>query len=105
MVDKLLEERGKRYGSFEDNARIMQGIKDIIRNDSDDLEPLQREALDMIAHKIGRILGGDANYIDSWRDISGFAQLVVKHLEKTDGASDLRVFNMQRVNGEWKEQI
>jgi len=34
-----------------------------------------REALEMIAHKIGRILNGDPNYADSWHDIAGYAKL------------------------------
>jgi hypothetical protein len=41
----------------------------------------QREALDMIVHKIGRIINGDPNYIDSWQDIIGYAQLVKDRLE------------------------
>jgi hypothetical protein len=41
----------------------------------------QREALDMIAHKIGRILNGDPNYADSWVDIAGYAKLVADRLE------------------------
>ena len=38
------------------------------------------EALDMIQHKIARILNGDPNYIDSWTDIIGYARLVEKRL-------------------------
>lgn len=36
----------------------------------------KREALEMIAHKIGRILNVDPNYHDSWHDIIGYAKLV-----------------------------
>jgi hypothetical protein len=42
----------------------------------------QIEALDMICHKIGRILNGDPNYADSWVDIAGYAKLVADRLEK-----------------------
>lgn len=38
------------------------------------------EALEMIAHKIGRILNGDPGYADSWVDIAGYAQLVADRL-------------------------
>jgi hypothetical protein len=41
----------------------------------------QAEALDMIFHKIGRILNGDPNYADSWIDIAGYAKLVADRLE------------------------
>jgi hypothetical protein len=44
------------------------------------LSASQKEALEMIAHKIGRILNGDPNYDDSWRDIAGYAELIVKQL-------------------------
>ena len=41
------------------------------------MKDYQREGLEMIAHKISRILNGDPNYDDSWVDIAGYAQLVV----------------------------
>lgn len=44
------------------------------------LQPFQVEALEMIAHKIGRILNGDPNYDDSWVDIAGYAKLVADRL-------------------------
>lgn len=44
------------------------------------LQPDQQEALDMICHKIGRILNGDPDYADSWHDIAGYAQLVADRL-------------------------
>jgi hypothetical protein len=36
----------------------------------------------MIAHKISRIVNGDANYMDSWIDIVGYAQLVIDKLQR-----------------------
>lgn len=68
---------------FATHARITQNIK-LAMNDSPnwkDLEPDQREALEMVAHKIGRILNGDPNYVDSWLDIEGYVALVRKRLE------------------------
>ena len=46
-----------------------------------DMPDDMREALEMIAHKIGRILNGDPNYADSWIDIAGYAKLVADRLE------------------------
>jgi hypothetical protein len=40
----------------------------------------QQEALDMIQHKIGRILNGDPDYVDNWDDIAGYSQLISKIL-------------------------
>jgi hypothetical protein len=38
----------------------------------------------MIAHKIGRIINGDPDYIDSWDDIAGYAKLVADRLRSDD---------------------
>jgi len=81
-VDAVLSERGARYGKFTDHARITQSLKTIIDQcDNGKLSWSQRESLDMIAHKIGRILNGDPNYADSWVDIAGYAKLVADELE------------------------
>jgi hypothetical protein len=42
----------------------------------------QRETLDMIAHKIGRILAGDPNVEDHWKDIAGYATLSADRVRK-----------------------
>jgi DNA repair ATPase RecN len=63
-------------------AEIMQELKDVMREVDGwrNLTPSQREALDMIQHKIGRILNGDQTYDDSWKDIAGYATLIVNEL-------------------------
>jgi hypothetical protein len=81
-VSKTLAERGKRYGVFKGHAEITQRIKDVIYGYGCNLSPSQREALDMIAHKIGRIVNGDPNYADSWHDIAGYAKLVEDELNQ-----------------------
>ena len=81
-IDEILKERGKRYGNFEDHARITQAIKHEIRQGESftSMEDDMVEAIDMIAHKIGRIVNGDPRYIDSWDDIAGYAKLVADRL-------------------------
>lgn len=81
-IDAVLQERGTNYGSFETQAMYCQGIKDILRLSPNwiTMEADQREALDMVANKLGRILNGDPNYADSWVDIAGYAQLIVNRL-------------------------
>lgn len=81
-TDRLITERGSRYGKFKDGAEIMQELKDVMREVDGwhNLTPSQREALDMIQHKIGRILNGDPTYDDSWKDIAGYATLIVNEL-------------------------
>lgn len=81
-VDSTIEERGKRYGDFRGHASITQHLKLRMRIHPgwESLSLSQREALEMIAHKIGRILNGDPNYADSWHDIAGYARLVEMEL-------------------------
>ena len=81
-IDNTLSERGSRYGRFEDGAEIMQHFKEYARNTPgwNKMKPIQRESLDMIFHKIGRILNGDPDYADSWHDVCGFSKLVDDYL-------------------------
>lgn len=81
-ADQLITERGTRYGKFKDGADIMQSLKDTMRDVDGwkNLTASQKEALDMIQHKIGRILNGDPTYDDSWKDIAGYATLIVNEL-------------------------
>ncbi len=83
-IDDTLAERGQRYGEFTGHALITQSLKDVMRQGDHwlDLEDDQMEALEMVAHKVGRILNGDPNYLDSWTDIIGYVRLVEKRLLK-----------------------
>jgi len=79
----ILEERGKRYGSFDTHALITQNLKRtmLLTPNWDILSSDKKESLEMIAHKIGRILNGDPEYKDSWVDIAGYATLVAEGLD------------------------
>lgn len=81
-IHEILEERGSRYGPFAGHARITQSLKQGMRYMTNwgSLTDSQQEALEMIVHKIGRILNGDPNYLDSWVDIAGYTQLVIDEL-------------------------
>lgn len=81
-TEALITERGSRYGKFKDGADIMQSLKDTMRDVDgwNNLTASQKEALDMIQHKIGRILNGDPTYDDSWKDIASYATLIVNEL-------------------------
>lgn len=74
--EPLLNERQKTHGSFKDNARISQTLKaTLYTNGADKLEDVHKEALDMIALKLSRILSGQAMVKDHWDDIAGYAKL------------------------------
>jgi hypothetical protein len=74
-TEALLNERGKTHGSFVRNAEVSQRLKDIFQYYGGDLHVVQKEALDMIALKISRILSGQGAYADHWDDIAGYATL------------------------------
>lgn len=84
QIDEILKARGHSNGDYVDMSRAIQRLKFIIRNEvalreerqQECLNSIQLEALDMIAHKIGRIIAGDPNHQDHWRDIAGYATLV-----------------------------
>lgn len=77
-INAILDERQKTHGSFEIHAEITQKLKRVAHTSG--LTDTQREALEMIYHKIGRILAGNPNYKDHWDDIAGYAQLISNEL-------------------------
>lgn len=85
-ISDTLNERGARYGRFSAQAEISQGLKDLMQvtPNWEKLQANQREALEMIQHKIARLLNGDPNYDDSWHDIAGYATLVKDYLNGAD---------------------
>ena len=82
-LNQILTERGGRYGLFAEHAAIAQRLKGTMVTQPKwlHLAADQREALEMIAHKVARILNGDPDYVDSWIDIAGYAQLVADRLQ------------------------
>jgi len=77
-IDATLAERGTRYGVFAGHAKITQDMKRamVASPKWGTLQDDQKEALEMVVHKIGRILNGDPDYQDSWTDIIGYTRLV-----------------------------
>ena len=84
-VNATLDERAKNYGLFKDGAALMQSLKRAMaahaakhdKTFADD----QWEALEMIVHKIGRIVNGNPDVTDHWVDIAGYATLIADRLE------------------------
>jgi hypothetical protein len=77
-VSAVLAERQKTHGSFEMNAQISQGLKGLFEYGQMPVKVVHREALDMIALKLSRILSGQADFKDHWDDIAGYAKLASK---------------------------
>lgn len=84
-VDAVLDSRAKDYGKFIEGAEIMQMLKRLVHGYIERRgTPLafdQREAIDMIIHKLGRVINGNPDKVDHWTDIAGYATLVAERLE------------------------
>lgn len=80
----IVAERGSQYGDFTTQGEIAQDLKFYLREQVgwDRLKPHQRESLDMIMHKVSRILNGNPEHLDSWVDIAGYAQIVADRIER-----------------------
>lgn len=84
-VDDTLDARAVKYGKFIEGAEVMQMLKRVVQNALMTRDKVlahdQAEALDMIIHKIGRIVNGNPDVVDHWLDIAGYAKLVADRLE------------------------
>ena len=91
MVD--LEERRKQHGDFTLHAEITQKLKAAAQSEKGNyrvLSAVQREAIDMILHKVGRILAGNPNHADHWDDIAGYAKITSDRLPPPAATSPSR---------------
>lgn len=84
IVGTITSERERTHGNFRDHARCTQRLKAVLRDELEivgkTLTMEQQEALDMIFHKIGRVVAGDADFIDHWNDLAGYSTLVARIL-------------------------
>lgn len=82
-IDNTLSERGSRYGKFCEVATTCQALKSAMRSSPNwnKLTASQKEALENIQSKIGRMLNGDPTYEDNAVDIVGYATLMLKNMQ------------------------
>jgi len=93
-VDDTLNDRGQHYGDFARTFDVIQQIKGALKDGAGwaDMPPERREALEMIAVKMGRLVSGDSGHADSWHDIAGYARLVEQSvLEKASPLEALKI--------------
>lgn len=81
-LDATLVERKQQHGDFTDHARIAQKLKAQmwVEPTWEALSPTQKEALEMIQHKIARVLAGNPNFADHWADIEGYSRIARERL-------------------------
>jgi hypothetical protein len=88
-IEALVDSRQPLYGSFKRRATLLVHLRFVLHNhlegSAHTLSPVQTVALGEICNKISRIVNGDPNVVDSWRDIAGYATLVVNELNELNG--------------------
>lgn len=79
-TEALLQDRGKTHGSFAANAFYGQQLRRLFRSSQhwESMPDEHKEALDLIALKLSRILSGQSMHADHWADTAGYAKLAEK---------------------------
>lgn len=103
-IQDTLTERGSRYGDFSDHAAVAQALQAAMRAPAGwgRLTDVQRQALTVIADKIARMLTGDPRYLDSVRDIIGYATLMFERMDNVPGATDTRTTQVELRDNSWQ---
>jgi hypothetical protein len=70
-IDDLIKDREATHGNFDDTATVAQTLKAVMRRGRnwESLPNQSKEALEMIATKVARILN------EHWNDVAGYARL------------------------------
>lgn len=86
-ISDTLKDREGVYGKFSDNAAIADMIICNLSEGSSwgAADSTNRIALMQIANKMSRLVCGDINDADGWRDIAGYATRVLEYLESGEG--------------------
>jgi len=83
-IEAILQSREKTHGSYLVQSAMSQRLKSLIRTSPNwaDMPEHMQESLEMIEHKIARVISGNAYEPDHWLDIIGYAALVVRELDQ-----------------------
>jgi hypothetical protein len=84
MTPKMIPNRDEQHGGMEAVGSLSQSMKIPIHHGANWylLTPGEQEALDMIAHKIARILSGaDPHDPQHWEDVAGYAHAAMRARE------------------------
>ena len=100
-TEALLAERSKQHGDFSDHARVSQSLKATMTMTKNwgILTPVMKEALEMIQHKVARILSGDPTHQDHWDDIAGYAKLTSDRIVHGTNEHEFRHQTDKKIGG------
>jgi len=81
-TNALLLDRAKSHGDFRVQFAIDQSLKNICREymGPNTHTAVQVTVIEMICHKLSRVLCGDPGFADHWDDIAGYAKLASKEI-------------------------
>ena len=83
-VAKILSERQETHGDFKEVARVAQTFRELMRDTVgwEEMNDTQKEALDSMASKFGRLgSGSNPHFRDHWDDLAGYATLASMHCD------------------------
>lgn len=96
----VLQERSATHGDFEHYAAVAQSLKAALAGGERwaHMPSAQREALEAVMGKLARIVTGDPDFLDHYRDIVGYTQRAMDYTAKQPLATDVKTTKFQ-VNG------
>ncbi|WP_104761450.1 DUF6378 domain-containing protein [Helicobacter cetorum] len=82
-IKSVLDERAKQYGSYKSMAELDTKFKEVLRSHRNfkDLPDEIKLSLEMILHKVSRVVNGDFNHRDNFIDIKGYSELALRSLD------------------------
>lgn len=88
-INATLAQRNTTHGDYREQAAFAQQFKRMMRagRNWERLDFYQAQSLEAFADKISRVLCGDFNEVDHFRDVAGYATLVVRELELLQGGA------------------
>jgi len=90
-TENVLKNRGRKYGDFPPLAELSQNLYESILTHNEIFcsnenkianDPVIREGISMIVHKLARVANGDCLYRDNFVDIAGYATLLVDYIDE-----------------------
>lgn len=90
--EQVIADRQAAYGNFADTARVIHDLKIVCQAHwpMHQRTAAQCYAIDMLLTKIGRMINGDPDRVDGWRDIELYAKHVAD-LQAADAPGHARV--------------
>jgi hypothetical protein len=83
-LEQILQDREADYGQFSMLAKLSQNLKEVVQRQYNwaEMPSNHKESIEMILHKISRLINGNSHKADTWLDIAGYATLVASTIMK-----------------------